>query len=218
MCGVWLALEDIHPDAGPLTYYPGSHRWPILYNELIGRVNGINNDFLAQKPFEDAWRALVEATGARSEVFCAKKGQGLIWAANLLHGGSRQNDPARTRWSQVTHYYFDDCAYYTPAFSDPMAGNLDLRKITDISTGQVAPNIYVDRPIGQVELRSAVARVNRRAMQMSRSVGKWLRGERTPAGFDPALYAKLNPDVVASGQDATEHYLKYGAAEGRRYR
>jgi hypothetical protein len=49
--------------------------------------------------------------------FFACKGQALIWAANLLHGGSVQHDPARTRWSQVTHYYFRDCIYYTPAFS-----------------------------------------------------------------------------------------------------
>ena len=31
MCGVWVALEDIHPDAGPLIVYPGSHRLPRLY-------------------------------------------------------------------------------------------------------------------------------------------------------------------------------------------
>src|SRR5262245_25123930 len=26
MCGVWVALEDIGPDSGPLFYVPGSHR------------------------------------------------------------------------------------------------------------------------------------------------------------------------------------------------
>ena len=30
MCGVWFALEDIDPAAGPLAYYPGSHRLPVL--------------------------------------------------------------------------------------------------------------------------------------------------------------------------------------------
>lgn len=34
-----------------------------------------------------------------------KKGQGLICAANLLHGGSKQTNKALTRQSQVTHYY-----------------------------------------------------------------------------------------------------------------
>jgi hypothetical protein len=218
MCGVWLALEDIHPDAGPLTYYPGSHRWPILYNDVIGRVNGVGSDFLAQAPYEKAWRALVEATGAQPEVFCARKGQALIWAANLLHGGSRQNDPARTRWSQVTHYYFDDCTYYTPAFSDPLAGNLDLRRITDISTGKVMPNIYVDRPISEVPGRNALTAVARKADKAHRHLHKWFRGARVPSDFDPALYLELNPDVAAAGLDAKEHYLKHGIEERRRYR
>lgn len=26
MCGIWVVLEPIHPDAGPLEYLPGSHR------------------------------------------------------------------------------------------------------------------------------------------------------------------------------------------------
>ena len=30
MCGVWLAFEDIHEEAGPLIYYPGSHKLPLL--------------------------------------------------------------------------------------------------------------------------------------------------------------------------------------------
>ena len=30
MCGVWVALEDIRAEAGPLIYYPGSHKWPPL--------------------------------------------------------------------------------------------------------------------------------------------------------------------------------------------
>jgi len=33
MCGVWLALEDIDADNGPLIYYPGSHRGPHFGNE-----------------------------------------------------------------------------------------------------------------------------------------------------------------------------------------
>ncbi|MEO0991468.1 MAG: phytanoyl-CoA dioxygenase family protein, partial [Pseudomonadota bacterium] len=36
MCGVWVALEDIGPDQGPLVYYPGSHKWPVLYNDDVG--------------------------------------------------------------------------------------------------------------------------------------------------------------------------------------
>jgi hypothetical protein len=49
MCGVWVALEDISPDAGPLEYYPGSHAWPIIYNDKIGvRTTGLTKSKQSQ--------------------------------------------------------------------------------------------------------------------------------------------------------------------------
>ena len=38
MAGMWVALEDIHEDAGPLFYLPGSHRWPFHRSEDIARI------------------------------------------------------------------------------------------------------------------------------------------------------------------------------------
>ena len=147
MCGVWLAMEDISSEAGPLFYYPGSHRWPIMSNALIGR-RGYGGDLSsAQDPYSRAWCALCEAHGAQEETFLARKGQALIWCANLLHGGSRQTDPCLTRWSQVTHYYFDDCIYYTPAFSDEVLGRLHLRDLVAISDGQPRPNSYLGEQV-----------------------------------------------------------------------
>lgn len=143
MCGVWLAMEDVGPDAGPLFYLPGSHRWPIMTNGLIGRRGHGTNLNSAQDPYGPAWAALKDAYGATEEQFLARKGQALIWCANLLHGGSRQNDPRLTRWSQVTHYYFEDCIYYTPAFSDEMVGRLQMRLPTSISDQQSRQNSYL---------------------------------------------------------------------------
>ncbi len=41
MCGVWVALEDVHSENGPLTYYPGSHRVPQFRSSRSdGRVGG----------------------------------------------------------------------------------------------------------------------------------------------------------------------------------
>lgn len=154
MCGVWLAMEDVSADAGPLFYYPGSHAWPTVSNAMIGR-RGFGGDLSsAQDPFAPAWRALCDAHGASSEVFLARKGQALIWCANLLHGGSQQNDPCVTRWSQVTHYYFDDCIYYTPAFSDESTGQLQLRSIRAVSDGFHRPNLYLGEEIGGPSIHS----------------------------------------------------------------
>ena len=49
----------------------------------------------------------------------ANKGDIIIWHANLLHGGAPQKYRARTRHSQVTHYFFENCQYYTPMNSTP---------------------------------------------------------------------------------------------------
>jgi len=143
MCGVWLAMEDIPAEAGPLFYVRGSHRWPIITNAMIGRRGYGSELNSAQDPYADAWQALCDANGKSKEPFLARKGQALIWTANLLHGGSRQTDRTLTRWSQVTHYFFDDCIYYTPAFSDEALGRLALRNLVSIADQTPKPNKYL---------------------------------------------------------------------------
>ncbi|WP_186208719.1 phytanoyl-CoA dioxygenase family protein [Burkholderia gladioli] len=147
MCGVWVALEDISPEAGPLQLISGSHSWPMVDNAMAGRRGfGVSSES-AQLPYQDIWDAMVEAKGASTKTFQARKGQALIWCANLLHGGSPQIDPAMTRWSQVTHYFFDDCVYYTPAFSDEYLGRLQLRHLVDITDGSRKSNVYLGEEV-----------------------------------------------------------------------
>ncbi|ESS41290.1 Phytanoyl-CoA dioxygenase [Burkholderia cenocepacia KC-01] len=200
MCGVWTALEDIGPDAGPLLYYPGSHKWPIFTNEHIGICA---TDF-GQKPnqsvYEPMWRALVDAHGIKPETFHAKKGQALIWLANLLHGGNKQRDKSKTRWSQVTHYYFEDCAYYTPMWSDPFYGTIAFRELPNVMTGEITRNAYLGRQIPIETVGSA---------HITRSL---------PADFDPEQYLSANPDVRAAGVDPATHYLSHGWREMRSLR
>lgn len=172
MCGVWLAMEDIHSDAGPLFYFPGSHRWPVMSNGLIGRRGSGQPLNSAQDPFAEAWQALCSSHDARPEVFLARKGQALIWSANLLHGGSLQTNPRLTRWSQVTHYYFDDCLYYTPAFSDEALGALDLRQITAISDGRLRLNTYQGTSIAGTQVPSPAAQLGQSKQAMM--IKRWL--------------------------------------------
>lgn len=150
MCGVWLALEDIQADAGPLHYVRGSHKWPMIDNAMIGRKGHGAADTSAQAPYHDAWAAFMDEHNAQPEQFLPRKGQALIWSANLLHGGSMQNDPRLTRWSQVTHYFFDDCVYYTPAFSDEYLGRLALRNLVSVADGSPKPNLYLGEEIAPV--------------------------------------------------------------------
>jgi hypothetical protein len=151
MCGVWVALEDVSEGAGPLEYYPGSHKWPIVYNDQVGVRITNSNQSPSQAIYHDVWEALVEKTGVKPQLFFPRKGDTLIWAANLLHGGSHQSDPHATRWSQVTHYFFDNCCYITPMHSDVPIGKLLVRDLTDIATGAKVPNVYIDAKLADLE-------------------------------------------------------------------
>jgi len=158
MCGVWVALEDISEEAGPLIYYPGSHKWPIFTNDQVTGKPPEGDEIVTQGAYEPVWQELVRLHSAEPETFLAKKGQAVLWAANLLHGGSRQNSPDATRWSQVTHYYFDGCSYFTPVRSHPMKRRFAFRKPIDIATGEEAPRAYPESgerkgsrfPIGRI--------------------------------------------------------------------
>jgi hypothetical protein len=202
MCGVWTALENIDEDRGPLVYYPGSHKWPVFTNEHVGICAADANHPLTQESFEPMWEALVEQSGIQPRYFMPKKGQALIWAANLLHGGSRQRSSALTRWSQVTHYYFEDCAYYTPMLSDVAFGRIAFRQLTDIVTGKKVPQKYLGRTIPD-EFILGTSPVREQAL---------------PRDFDAGLYYAANPDVKEAGVPAAEHWLNYGRHEGRALR
>jgi hypothetical protein len=148
MCGVWVALEDISPDAGPLEYYPGTHAWPLIYNDKIGVLaTRPARSEETQELYHDVWAALVAKHSVKPRHFLPKKGEAVIWAANLLHAGSRQRNPNVTRWSQVTHYFFENCCYITPLQSDIFVGKLRLRGHTNIATGEAMPNVYIDTPL-----------------------------------------------------------------------
>jgi Phytanoyl-CoA dioxygenase (PhyH) len=179
MCGVWVALEDIDEDNGPLVYFPGSHQWPIYSNEHIGKLIRKGDDS-SQQAFQDLWEKLVKVHNLEPKRFLAKKGQAVIWLANLLHGGDKQNSAARTRWSQVTHYFFEDCAYYAPMASIPMIGPYGFRQIVDISTGERVKNTILGQavPDRNSRVRSALRRL-RRSLLPRRRDAKAATGKTT---------------------------------------
>lgn len=155
MCGVWVALEDISPDSGPLFYYPGSHNLPD-FNVYDMGMTATTWDY---PDYEAFMEGLMASHTFEKKYLNAKKGTALIWSANLVHGGSTINDPSSTRWSQVSHYYFEDCVYYTPLVSNMVSGEYRLREITNICTDRVAPNRYNDHPTTFTRLPNGLFRV-----------------------------------------------------------
>ncbi len=114
LAAIWVALEDITEDSGPLSYYPGSHKLPYLLNdgyERGGNVFTVGADSNYLK-YEEKIGEIVTKVNILKKIFTAKKGDFLIWHANLIHGGEKITNPNATRKSMVVHYFAEDVIKY----------------------------------------------------------------------------------------------------------
>jgi hypothetical protein len=107
---VWIALDDISPDVGPFQYVPGSNHWPCL------KRNKLFEFLTAEERSSPHWptftqgevsRVCQEEMARRNQtyvVYTPKKGDVLIWHANLIHRGSQPLNPELLRKSLICHY------------------------------------------------------------------------------------------------------------------
>ena len=147
MCGVWLAMEDVDTRNGPLHYFPVSHTLP-RYDMRDVKAPEQAPQGIERYPFyEDFVEKMLKGEDFDRVEVKMKRGQALIWSANLYHGGSPIIDSMRTRLTQVTHYYFEGCLFYTPLFSDLATGRLAVREVLDVRTGRLAPQYYKGRRV-----------------------------------------------------------------------
>lgn len=103
LAGAWVALEDVHADAGPLFYYPKSHHRVRKHVFDNGTVLA-EGDGPHVRAFEEYLQTECEQLQLQRTIFTPKKGDVLIWHSALVHGGSPRNDRGRTRKSMVSHY------------------------------------------------------------------------------------------------------------------
>jgi hypothetical protein len=148
MGGVWIALEDIDAENGPLHYYPGSQVLPhaTLKDFGVSCLGDSDPYELYRSVYEPGIAGIVKEHGLTPREAHLRKGQALIWSANLLHGGQPILDQSRTRHTQVTHYYFEGCSYFTPLLSDEERG-LFRRYPVDIRTGRNVGGEIDGKPI-----------------------------------------------------------------------
>ena len=102
MAASWLALEDVRPGSGEFEFVPGSHAVPEYLHP--GMSKGHNDDMGTYAEVLEHMKADCLSRGRTTERFEAKKGDILIWHADLLHGGAKIEDPSSTRMSLVTHF------------------------------------------------------------------------------------------------------------------
>lgn len=113
LLGVWIALEDISSENGPLSYYPGSHKLPYYLNSEYD--NEGNWALIGKKlyhEYEEMLATKLSGKNMEKKIFKAKKGDMLIWHANLIHGGEPHLDKSKTRKSMVFHYFKDGVVCY----------------------------------------------------------------------------------------------------------
>ncbi|RVU26991.1 phytanoyl-CoA dioxygenase family protein [Sandaracinomonas limnophila] len=142
MCGVWVALEDITEENGPLFYYPGSHKTPEFnFNDF--RSDMLDSSYDNYTQYEDFIEDYLSVTDFKKNVFMAKKGDALIWSSNIIHGGSPVLKEGTSRYSQVTHYFFKDCLYYTPMNSNTLTGEWAMRtSLKNMRNGNIESTTY----------------------------------------------------------------------------
>jgi hypothetical protein len=97
-----------------VVFYPRSHKLPFVTMADAGLEASESN----YGAYEQHIDRLIADEGLAPHYGILEKGQALVWAANLLHGGAPQQDRSRSRHSQVTHYFFEGCRYWAPMVSE----------------------------------------------------------------------------------------------------
>jgi ectoine hydroxylase-related dioxygenase (phytanoyl-CoA dioxygenase family) len=106
LAAAWVALEDVQPDAGPLFFFPGSHRIP-LYRFNDGSHHAAPDE---EADWFDYIDVQIRLRGLRQRKFLARKGDVIVLHGDLVHGGSPVRDAGRTRASLVCQYFGEsDC-------------------------------------------------------------------------------------------------------------
>jgi SAM-dependent methyltransferase len=107
---LWLALDDISPDAGPFQFVPGSHRWPLVRRSKVmsqlppGQMIDDSWPWLSEEILSPFFEAEIDKRQAAVVPFLGKKGDVLLWHSNLLHRGSLPRNPHIERRSLIGHF------------------------------------------------------------------------------------------------------------------
>ena len=113
LIATWIALEDCTEENGPLFYYPGSHRLPIVTTEDYDSGNTyFTIGEHSNRRYEDKIAEVIAQNNLQKQLFLAKRGDVLVWHANLLHGGSPILRSGATRKSMVCHYFAEGVFCY----------------------------------------------------------------------------------------------------------
>jgi hypothetical protein len=137
---VWCALEDIHPDSGPIYFVPGSHKAisealqrevlterPEFIDLLRSQMKPTTAEeyFSVTKPLWDYVKQIkltraIEEIGLERRPLLLKKGDVIVFSPDVVHGTCRRNNPTLTRkvfvasWAAASAVWYESRAYWGP--------------------------------------------------------------------------------------------------------
>jgi hypothetical protein len=128
---MWCALEDIHPDAGPVYFVPGSHKTiaermeqevfserPELAELLRSQLGPTTSAefFQATQPLWRYVRArlsrVIEEKGLRREAHLLKKGDVVVFSSDVVHGTALCKNTELTRRYMVAYWAARSAKWY----------------------------------------------------------------------------------------------------------
>ena len=136
LAGAWYALENVDKTNGPLTICPKSHKLSSVdFTDLNLKIPESTNELKSNYTiYEQYLEEIIREKKLKKKEIHLNKGDVLIWAANLLHGGSKIRKKNKTRLSQVIHYHFKNLnKIYNPCFSCRSNGIFVERDIKSIT-------------------------------------------------------------------------------------
>lgn len=226
----WIALEDVKQGTGELVYYPGSHKHKEYlfsgeHKSWMKARDGVeqHQDFLKHLHVE------AEQNEKEIERFLPKKGDALIWHADLAHGGAKITQPGKTRLSLVTHYCpascrpnysnyigyyqpveFEDKGFYSSRHYDLSASTFGLKQPTFMGSSVDKMNWELNE-----ETAKGIQKRNNTELDFSKNTLKVIAANHDP-GFeiftdleDPVTKVKIELEINAEKDTVFQVFFKH---------
>ena len=138
---LWVALDTISLDTGPMEFVGGSHRWNRWFQPFLSAENGsADGDYERDVDFE----ALPDFDAQRGELnilrFDMRPGDALVFHGLTVHG-ALPNNSNKTRRGYAIRYTGDDARYHEGPSTNPRLRDETLN-VGDRMDGEFFPRVW----------------------------------------------------------------------------
>jgi hypothetical protein len=116
MIAAWVALEDVHTDAGPLQVWPASHLWDYVGAKdlsIPATASEGERSAIFDASYYGVMQQQIERRRAEAETMILRRGDVLFWHQALVHGALPIDRVGATRNSLIIHYFADGARWFS---------------------------------------------------------------------------------------------------------